>query len=76
VAVETRLIDPRQRESAPEAGQTVPMERAERQLPTFTMACQIMYVATALLDGLHTPSTNGVGEVYQQLKSIVSTATV
>jgi hypothetical protein len=33
-----------------------------------------MVLAAALLDTLHAPSTNGVGKVYRQLKSILGTA--
>jgi hypothetical protein len=40
------------------------MERAERQLPTFTMASQNVAVMAMLLDTLPAPSTNGVGEMY------------
>jgi Na+-translocating ferredoxin:NAD+ oxidoreductase RnfG subunit len=44
----------------------------DRQLPTFAKASQ--NVAT-LLDMLPAPSAKLVGEVYQRLKSILSTAT-
>jgi hypothetical protein len=33
-----------------------------------------MAAATALLDTMPAPSTNGVGKVYQQLKNILGTA--
>jgi hypothetical protein len=48
----------------------------ERQLPAFARASQNVTAAAALLDVLPTPSTNEVGKVYQQLKSILSTAVV
>jgi hypothetical protein len=49
------------------------MERAERQLPTFTMASQNVAVVAVLLDTLPPPSTNGVGEMYRWLKGILGT---
>jgi hypothetical protein len=51
------------------------IEHAERQLPTFTRASQNMAVAATLLVTLPAPSTDGVGEVYKRLKSILGTAT-
>jgi PleD family two-component response regulator len=75
VAVEAKLIDLCQRELVFEADQTMAMERAEQQLPTFTKASQNMAMVTTLLDTLPAPSTNEVGEMYQQLKSILGTAT-
>jgi hypothetical protein len=56
-----------------EVDQSVVMEWAEWQLPTFTKASQNVAMAAVLLDTLLLPSTNGVGEVYQRLKSILST---
>jgi hypothetical protein len=56
-----------------EVDQFVVMEWAEWQLPTFTKASQNVAMAAVLLDTLLLPSTNGVGEVYQRLKSILST---
>jgi hypothetical protein len=47
-----------------------------QQLPSFARAIQNVVVAAALLDTLPEPSANGVGEVYQRLKKIVSTAIV
>jgi hypothetical protein len=41
------------------------MEHAKRQLPTFTRASQNIVTVATLLDTLHTPSIDGVGEVYQ-----------
>jgi hypothetical protein len=55
-----------------EAGQTVVMERVERQLPTFARASQNVVMAAALLDVLPAPPTDGVGELYQRLKRILS----
>jgi hypothetical protein len=71
--VEARLIDLHQSESALEAGRSTTMERAERQLPTFTRASQNVPTVAALPDTLPAPSTNGVSEVYQWLKSILGT---
>jgi hypothetical protein len=56
-----------------EVDQFMVMEWAEWQLPTFTKASQNVAMAAVLLDTLLLPSTNGVGEVYQRLKSILST---
>jgi hypothetical protein len=58
-----------------EAGWTAVMVHAERQLPTFTSASQNVATVAALLDTLPAPSTDGVGEMYQQLKSILGTTT-
>jgi hypothetical protein len=74
MAVEARLINLCQRESTLEAGQTVAMERVEWQLPAFTKASQNVAATAALLDILPAPFTNGVGMVYQWLKSILDTA--
>jgi hypothetical protein len=71
--VEARLADLYQCESALEAGQATVIDHVERQLPTFTKASQNMAAMAMLLDTLHAPSINGVGEVYQQLKSILGT---
>jgi hypothetical protein len=51
------------------------MDRAERQLFAFARASQNMAVMVALLDALSAPSTDGVGKMYQRLKSILSTTT-
>jgi hypothetical protein len=56
------------------AGQAVVVDHAEQQLPTFARASRNMAIAATLLDMLPTPSTDGVGEVYQWLKNIISTA--
>jgi hypothetical protein len=50
------------------------MERAERQLPAFATASQNAAAMAKLLDALLAPSTDGVGEMYQRLKSILGTA--
>jgi hypothetical protein len=50
------------------------MERAERQLPAFATASQNASAMAKLLDALLAPSTDGVGEMYQRLKSILGTA--
>jgi hypothetical protein len=42
----------------------------------FTKASQNVASAAALLYALSTPSTDGVGKVYQRLKSILGTAVV
>jgi hypothetical protein len=47
---------------------------AEQQLPAFTRASQNVVVVAALLDTLPTPSTDGVGEVYQRLMNILGSA--
>jgi hypothetical protein len=52
------------------------MGHTEWQLPTFARASQNVVMVAALLNTLAAPSTNGVGEVYQRLKNILSTATV
>jgi hypothetical protein len=76
VAAEARLDDLLQCKSALEASQAVAREHAERQLPTFARASQNVVATTALLDALSAPSTDGVGEVYEWLKSILgATAT-
>jgi hypothetical protein len=49
------------------------MERAERQLPTIARASQNVAMTVMLLDALSVTSTNGVGEMYQRLKSILTT---
>jgi hypothetical protein len=49
---------------------------AERQPPAFARASQNVAAADALLDALLAPSANGVGTVYQWLKSILGTTTV
>jgi hypothetical protein len=51
------------------------IDHVERQVPTFARANQNMATAAKLLDTLPAPSINGVGEVYQRLKSILGTAT-
>jgi hypothetical protein len=63
----------KQRKSALEARGTTTIERAERQLPTFARASQNMAKAAALLDTMPATSTDGVGNVYQRRKSILST---
>jgi hypothetical protein len=50
------------------------MVRTERRLPAFTSANQNMAAVAVLLDTLPAPSTDGVGEMYQWLKSILGTA--
>jgi hypothetical protein len=50
------------------------MERAEQQLPTFARASQNVAATTTLLDTLPIPSTDGVGELYQQLVNILGIA--
>jgi hypothetical protein len=52
----------------------VVVDRVEQQLPTFTRASWNVAITATLLDTLPTPSTDGVGEVYQWLKNIISTA--
>jgi hypothetical protein len=59
-----------------EADQIAVMERAERLLPTFAKAYRNMVSAAALLDMLPAPSIGAVGEMYQQLKNILGTATM
>jgi hypothetical protein len=52
------------------------MERAERQLSTYARANQNVVAAATLLDTLQAPSTDRMGDVYQRLKSILSTTAV
>jgi hypothetical protein len=49
------------------------MERVQRQLPAFAKASQNVVTVAALLDALLAPSTDGVGKMYQRLKSILGT---
>jgi hypothetical protein len=63
----------KQRKLALEARGTTTIERAERQLPTFARASQNMAKVAALLDTMPATSTDGVGNVYQWRKSILST---
>jgi hypothetical protein len=49
------------------------MERVEWQLPAFAKASQNVAATAALLDILPAPFANGVGMVYQWLKSILDT---
>jgi hypothetical protein len=51
------------------------MEQAEQQLPTFDKISQNMATAAVILDTLPAPSTNGVGEMYRQLESILGATT-
>jgi hypothetical protein len=51
----------------------VVMERTEQQLPAFATASQNVATVAALLDTLPLASTDGVGEMYQRLKSILGT---
>jgi hypothetical protein len=64
------LADLCQRKLELKAGQPVAMER---MLPAFTRASQNVATAAALLDALPTPSTGGVGKMYQLLKNILGT---
>jgi hypothetical protein len=75
-AAEARLANWIQCESALEEGQGVAKEHAERRPPTFAKASQNVTAAAALLDVLSAPSTDGVGEVYQWLKSILGVTTM
>jgi hypothetical protein len=75
-AVEARLADLHQRESALGVDPAATADREGWQLPTFAKASQNVVVAATLLDTQHTPPTNGVGEVYQRLKSILGTTIV
>jgi hypothetical protein len=56
--VEARVADLRQRKLALEAGWTAAVERAERQLCTFTKASQNVATAAVHLDTLPALSTN------------------
>jgi hypothetical protein len=67
---EARQANLLQCESTPGASQAIVREWAEQQLPAFARASQNMAAMAALL----TPSTDGVDEVYQWLKSILGTA--
>jgi hypothetical protein len=51
-------------------------EQAEWQLPTFARASPNVAATAALLDVLPSPSTNGIGEVYQWVKSVLSVVIV
>jgi hypothetical protein len=57
----------------PEVDQILLRERVEWQLPSFAKAIQNVATTATLLEALPAPSTDRVGEVYQQLKSILST---
>jgi hypothetical protein len=59
------LADLLQRESVLEVGQSAVMALAECQLSAFTRASQNVATVPTLLDVLPSPSTNGVGEVFQ-----------
>jgi hypothetical protein len=74
VAIEARLADLHQCESALEADRSMAIDHAERQLPSFAKASQNVASTAALLDTLPAPSTTRVGEVYQWLKNILGTA--
>jgi hypothetical protein len=76
VAVEAQLANLHQRKSMPKAYQAVKTNHGEWQLPTFPTASQNVAVVAAFLDTLPTPSTDGVGKIYQQLKNILGTAAV
>jgi hypothetical protein len=73
-AVEARLADLHQCESAFETGQTTAMERVGQQLPAFSRARQNMATMAVLLDALPVTSTDGVDEMYQRLKNILGIA--
>jgi hypothetical protein len=51
-------------------------EHAEWQLPAFARASPNVAATAALLDVLPSPSTNGIGEVYQWVKSVLSVVIV
>jgi hypothetical protein len=76
MVIEDKLADLHQHELVLEAGRTMVTEHAERQLPTFARASQNVATVATLLYILPTPSTNGVGEVYQQLMSILGMTVV
>jgi hypothetical protein len=59
-----------------EASQVWAKEQIEWQLTAFAKANHNMAVAAILLDALPAPSTYGVGEVYQRLKSILGATAV
>jgi hypothetical protein len=60
-----------QRELALDAGPAMVKDQAKRQLLAFARASQDVAMTATLLDVLPAPSTNGVGEVYQRVKSII-----
>jgi hypothetical protein len=70
-AVEARLANLHQRESALEVGQATAIDYAERQLATFTRASQNVAEAATLLDTFLAPSTDGAGKVYQRRNNIL-----
>jgi hypothetical protein len=74
------MLEGIQHETMLEAGLAVVKEQVEWHPPppprAFARASQNVAAAVALLYALSTPSTDGVGEVYQRLKSIVGTAVV
>jgi hypothetical protein len=74
VTAKARLADPRQCESAFEAGWAMTTNHEEQWLPTFTRASENVATAAILLDTSPAPSIDGVGEVYLWLKNILSTA--
>jgi hypothetical protein len=72
--IEAKLANVHQCESALEVGRATVIDHVERQLPTIARASQNVATGAALFDTLPTPSTDGVGEVYQWLKNIIGTA--
>jgi hypothetical protein len=72
--MEAQLADLHQCKSAPDEDRAVTTNHGERQLPTFTRASQNVAAVAVLLDTLPTPSTDRVGKVYQELKSILGAA--
>jgi hypothetical protein len=72
-AVEARPADHHQHDSLLGAGQTVVMEWVEQKLPTFIRATKNVSVVAMVLDTLPTPSTEGVGDMYQRLMTILGT---
>jgi hypothetical protein len=73
MVVEARLADHHQHDSVLGVGRTMAMERAEQKLPTFIRATKNVSAVGMLLDTLPTPSTDGVGDMYQQLMTILGT---
>jgi hypothetical protein len=57
-----------------EAYPAMTTNHGERQAPAFARASQNMAATAALLDTLHAPSTDRVGQVYLQPENILGTA--
>jgi hypothetical protein len=64
-ATEARVTNLLQCKLVLEIGQTTVKDRVERYLPTFAWASKNVAMMAKLLDALSSPSTDGVGKMYQ-----------